>query len=114
MNKLITTLIAFVTVTFSATSFAAVNQDEMSYLFGTESAIEMQTISNTEMATTEGQLFGITLDTATQFLSLAYTYLKPYIANLSVAFKDKAFDAIKARFQAFLLSSAISAATAPQ
>ncbi len=110
MKKFFITFLTAISLTFSATSFASVNQDDSAYLFGTEEAIEVQMISDAEMQATEGQLFGINFETASSILNLAYTYFKPYLGNLLGAFKDKAFDAIKARFQSFLISSALSGA----
>jgi len=102
MKKIIIASIAAIILSASATSFASVQQDEVAYLFGTQSAVEMQVISATEMQNTEGQLFGITMENTKAFLGLAYNYVKPYAVNYANALKDKAVVYIKDRLDTFL------------
>jgi len=77
MKKSIITLITVASLAFSSLSFASVSHDETAYLFGTQEVIEMQVISNNEMATTEGQLFGITTEQTFAFLGKAALLMKP-------------------------------------
>ena len=102
MKKLITASITAIALTASAGAFASVNQDEVAYLFGTQEAVEMQLISNTEMQATEGQLFGITMETTKVYLGKAYTFLKPYAVNYANQLKAKAITYLKGRLDAFL------------
>ena len=102
MKNLIIASITAIALSTSAASFASVSQDDAAYLFGTQSAVEMQIITDTEMATTEGQLFGITMEGVQGALGDAIAYIKPYAKTWALALKDKAVAAIKARFDAYL------------
>lgn len=98
MKKLLIASCTSLILSLSATSFASINDHEAAYLFGTQSAIEIQVLSNTEMAATEGQLFGITMETTSYYAGLAYNALKPYLSKIFNQLKDSALNAIKARF----------------
>jgi len=102
MKKMIIASITTIALSASATSFANVQQDEVAYLFGTQSAVEMQMITDVEMKNTEGQLFGITLETTKKYLGLAYTQIKPFALTYANALKDKAISYIKGRLNSFL------------
>ena len=108
MKKLIIASLTAITLSTSAASFASVSQDDAAYLFGTQEAIEMQIITSTEMAATEGQVFGITLEGIQGYLGDAITYIKPYAKTWALALKDKAIAAIKTRFDAFLIAKGIN------
>jgi len=101
MKKLIISTLTALTLTASAVSFASVTNEEASYLFGTQSAVEMQVISDSEMQTTEGQLFGITFELIGSYVDKAVSIVTPIIApakaHLGAAFvavKDAALKAI--------------------
>jgi hypothetical protein len=102
MKKIIIASIAALSLSASVSSFASVQQDEVAYLFGTQSAVEMQVISATEMQNTEGQLFGITMETTKKYLGLAFNYVKPYAVNYANVLKEKALTYIKGRLDTFL------------
>ncbi len=82
MKKSIITFITVASLAVSSVSFASVSNDETAYLFGTQEAIEMQVISADEMATTEGQLFGITVEQTFLLLNKAAGLLKPFALPL--------------------------------
>ncbi len=102
MKNIVIASITAIALSASATSFASVNQDEVSYLFGTQEAVEMQVISDAEMQMTEGQLFGITSDTLKGYASLAYIYIKPIALDYANQLKDKLVTYLKGRIDGFL------------
>ena len=102
MKKLVIASLTAIALSTSAASFASVSQDDAAYLFGTQEAVEMQIITNTEMATTEGQLFGLTIEGLQGALGDVVEYIKPYAKTWALALKDKAVAAIKARFDSYL------------
>ena len=109
MKKLALTALTALTLTASATSFASVTNEEASYLFGTQEAIEMQVISATEMQATEGQLFGITFELIGGYIDKAIVIVKPilapakpYLGSAFTAVKDAALKALATRFSAIL------------
>ena len=111
MKQIILTTLTALSLSISSLSFAKVSQDEVSYLFGTQSSIEISMISATEMQKTEGQLFGITFELIGSYVDKAVTIIKPIIGpavpHLSAAFvavKDAALKAIAARLTSVLSS----------
>ncbi len=96
MKKIIT-LAATVSLLFSSVSFASVSQDETAFLFAT-SNIQVQEISINEMATTEGQLFGLSMESTTKYLGLAFTALKPFAGKAMTSLKNKLVSSIQLRF----------------
>ncbi len=102
MKKIIIASITALTLSASAGSFASVNQDEVAYLFGTQEAVEIQFISNAEMQTTEGQLFGISNDMLKGYLNAAYLYIKPIALDYANQLKDKAIAYLQGRLDGFL------------
>jgi len=110
MKNLLIASVTAIALSTSAASFATVNQDDAAYLFGTQEAVEMQLISTTEMATTEGQLFGVTLEGLQGYLNIAIEKLKPVAKDYALKLKDKAVAAIKARFDAYLAGSVTTGA----
>ncbi len=102
MKNIVISSITAIALSASATSFASVNQDEVSYLFGTQEAVEMQVISDAEMQMTEGQLFGITNETLKGYLGSAYTYIKPIALEYANQLKDKLVTYLKGRIDGFL------------
>ena len=102
MKKLLTASLTALALTASASSFASVSQDETAYLFGTQDVIEMQMISNVEMQATEGQLFGITMDTVKTYMGKAIEYIKPFAKSYALKLKDKAITYFKARLDGYL------------
>jgi len=101
MKNMITALVTSFGLLFSSLSFASVSQSDADFLFSA-SNVELQEMNNTEMATTEGQLFGITMETTTKYLGLAFNALKPYASKAFNALKDKLIAAIKTRFEGFV------------
>ena len=91
MKKIFIATLTALSLTASAMSVAAVSNDETAYLFGTQEAIEMQVISDTEMQMTEGQLFGVTFEFLGTYLDKAAVVIKPIFSaakvELSAAFK---------------------------
>ncbi len=109
MKKLIISALTAVALSASAVSFASVTNEEASYLFGTQEVIEMQVISDAEMKTTEGQLFGITFELMGSYVDKAVAIVKPILApakeHLGAAFvavRDAALEAIATRFNTLL------------
>ena len=100
MKKIIFTLVTTISMLFSSISFASVSQDDTAFLFA-ENGIALQEMTSNEMAATEGQLFGITMETTTKYLGLAITALKPYATNLFNLLKDKVMTAIQSRLDGF-------------
>ncbi len=90
-KTIIATTLAFAMT--SSASFAAVNQAETTFLFGSE-AVEMQTISATEMAATEGQLFGISSEVVSKYIAVAATALAPVLQGLSKSIGEGITDGI--------------------
>ena len=90
-NSIIATAIALSLA--SSVSFAAVNQDEATFLFGQEN-VQMQTISANEMATTEGQLFGISSEVVSKYIAVAATALAPVLQGLSKSIGEGITDGI--------------------
>ncbi len=109
MKKIILSSLTAFALVASATSFASVTNEEASYLFGTQEAVEMQIMSDTEMQTTEGQLFGITFELLGSYVDKAVAIVKPILepakAPLGAAFRavrDAALEAIASRFSSLL------------
>jgi len=94
MKNLIISTLTALTLTASAVSFASVTNEEASYLFGTQTAVEMQVISDTEMQNTEGQLFGITFELIGSYVDKAVSIVKPIIGP-AVPYLSAAFTAVK-------------------
>ncbi len=71
MKKFITAVLTILCLITSAISMASVNTDDndIAYLFGQQEVIEMQNMSNAEMQATQGQLFGITLESLANVLA---------------------------------------------
>ena len=95
MKKIIISLLTAISLTASAMSVASVSNDETAYLFGTQSAVEMQVISSDEMLMTEGQLFGVSFEFLGAYLDKAAIIIKPIFASAKVEL-SAAFQAIKA------------------
>jgi len=78
-------------LTLASTSYASVNADESQFLFGTETAVEMQILDNTEMQQTEGQFFGMMMAPMTSmassmmspFSSMAGSMMSPMISQMA-------------------------------
>ena len=109
MKKIIISSLTAIALTASATSFASVSNEEASYLFGTQEAVEMQVISDTEMQATEGQLFGITFELMGSYMDKAIVIIKPiiepakpYLGAAFTAVKDAALKALATKFSALL------------
>ena len=102
MKNFIIASLTAITLTTATASFATINQNDAAYLFGTQEAVEMQVMNTTEMQTTEGQLFGLSLEGLQGSLGDAIAYIKPYAKIWAGALKDKAVAAIKARFDSYL------------
>ncbi len=81
-----TPIIAFFTLlslSLSSFSFASnITTEETNYLFGAEERIEMQAISDNEMETTEGQLFGITIESTLAYMDKATQSLNPLTLSI--------------------------------
>ncbi len=84
---------AIIATLATSTSFAAVNEAEVNYLFGAE-AVEVQSISSVEMAQTEGQLFGITSELIGKYLGVAAVALRPVLKGLSKSLGEGIADGI--------------------
>ena len=109
MKKIIATALTAFSLTASAASFAAVDQTETAYLFGTQDVIEMQVLGNAEMQATEGQLFGITFELLGGYMDKAIAIMvpilepaRPHIGAALSAVKDAALAALAARFSGLL------------
>jgi len=102
MKKLIITTALIATMTSSA-SFASVNQDEVSYLFGNES-VQMNVISADEMATTEGQLFGITSETVAKYIVVAASALSPKLKAISNSIAQGIADGVTRSIKNFAIN----------
>ncbi len=80
MKKQILTIA--IIASMSSASFASTNQEDTLYLFGNEN-VEISLISADEMATTEGQLFGITSETIAKYIAVAAAALTPKLKAIS-------------------------------
>lgn len=101
MKKIIFSIIATFSLLVSSITSASVSQNDAAFLFA-DSNITVAEITTHEMLTTEGQVFGLTLETTTKYLTQAFDLIKPYASNFFNLIKDKAIAAIKARFDGFL------------